>query len=309
MTDAARTSPGATKRRRTATELRREKIRMLARTLSLAWHTYARDKAALGALIFLAIVVLLTIIAPYISPYDPTEAVAPRGAPPGTNGVLLGADLDGRDILSRLLWGGRIAILVGVVPTALATALAIVLGLLAGYVGGWLDQIIMRILDVFFAFPLVLLAIVIAGVLNPGIFTLILSITIALIPYIARLVRTTAISVKQQPYIEAARAGGASTAAILTRYVLPNIVAPVIVYATTLIGLMMVVGSGLSFLGLGIQPPDADWGTMVSEGRSVLKKAPHATAFPGIIIVVVSLSFSFIGDGLRDALDPRARVR
>jgi ABC-type dipeptide/oligopeptide/nickel transport system permease subunit len=169
--------------------------------------------------------------------------------------------------------------------------------------------VIMRVLDIFFAFPLVLMAIVVAGILEPGVATVIIAITIGLVPYITRLVRTTTVSVKQQPYIEAARAGGAGVPTIVTRYVLPNMLAPVIVYATTLIGLMMVVGSGLSFLGLGVQPPDADWGIMVSEGRAVLKKAPHATAFPGLVIVVVSLAFSFVGDGLRDALDPRARLR
>lgn len=299
----------ASTRRRSAAALRRENLHIMARTLGLAWHAYAKDKAAVGALVFLVVVVLLTILAPYISPHDPTEAVGMRGGLPGTDGLVLGGDMDGRDILSRLFWGGRVALLVGVVPTVAATAIAVVLGLLAGYVGGWIDQVVMRVLDVFFAFPLVLLAIVIAGILDPGVGTLILSITIALVPYISRLVRTTTVSVKQEPYIEAARAGGATTPAILARYVLPNMLAPVIVYSTTLIGLMMVVGSGLSFLGLGIQPPDADWGTMVSDGRAVLKKAPHATAFPGFVIVVVSLAFSFIGDGLRDALDPRARVR
>ena len=296
-------------RRRSAAELRRENLHIMVRTLTLAWHAYAKDKAAVGALIFMVIVVLLSIFAPWISPYDPTEAVGTRGGLPGTDGLILGGDMDGRDMLSRLLWGGRVALLIGVVPTAAATFMAVVLGLLAGYIGGWLDQVVMRVLDVFFAFPLVLLAIVIAGILDPGVGTLIISITVALVPYIARLVRTTTVSVKQEPYIEAARAGGATTPAILARYVLPNMLAPVIVYSTTLIGLMMVVGSGLSFLGLGIQPPDADWGTMVSDGRAVLKKAPHATAFPGFIIVIVSLAFSFIGDGLRDALDPRARVR
>jgi ABC-type dipeptide/oligopeptide/nickel transport system permease subunit len=260
-------------------------------------------------LIFLVVVVLISILAPYISPYDPTDAVAKRGAPPGTEGVILGADLDGRDILSRLFWGGRISILIGFVPTVAATAIAVFLGLVAGYIGGWIDQVIMRVLDIFFAFPLVLMAIVVAGILEPGVATVIIAITIGLVPYITRLVRTTTVSVKQQPYIEAARAGGAGVPTIVTRYVLPNMLAPVIVYATTLIGLMMVVGSGLSFLGLGVQPPDADWGIMVSEGRAVLKKAPHATAFPGLVIVVVSLAFSFVGDGLRDALDPRARVR
>ncbi len=308
MTDA----PGLhseSMRRRSAAELRRENLHIMVRTLTLAWHAYAKDKAAVGALIFMVIVVLLSILAPWISPYDPTDAVGTRGGLPGTDGLILGGDMDGRDMLSRLLWGGRVALLIGVVPTVAATFVAVVLGLLAGYIGGWLDQVVMRVLDVFFAFPLVLLAIVIAGILDPGVGTLILSIAVALVPYIARLVRTTTVSVKQEPYIEAARAGGATTPAILARYVLPNMLAPVIVYSTTLIGLMMVVGSGLSFLGLGIQPPDADWGTMVSDGRAVLKKAPHATAFPGFIIVIVSLAFSFIGDGLRDALDPRARVR
>ena len=299
----------STQRKRSAAELRREKLHMMTRTLVLAWHAYAKDKAAVGALIFMAIVLLVTILAPYISPYDPNDAVGTRGGLPGTDGLILGGDMDGRDILSRLFWGGRVALLVGVVPTVSATCIALLLGLLAGYVGGWVDHIIMRILDVFFAFPLVLLAIVIAGILNPGLGTLIFSITIALVPYISRLVRTITVSVKQEPYIEAARAGGAATPTIMMRYILPNMLAPVIVYSTTLIGLMMVVGSGLSFLGLGIQPPDADWGTMVSDGRAVLKKAPHATAFPGFIIIVVSLAFAFIGDGLRDALDPRARVR
>ena len=300
---------GESMRRRSAVELRRENLHIMVRTLTLAWHAYAKDKAAVGALVFMVIVVLLSILAPWISPFDPNEAVGTRGGLPGTDGLILGGDMDGRDMLSRLLWGGRVALLIGVVPTVAATFMAVVLGLFAGYVGGWLDQVVMRVLDVFFAFPLVLLAIVIAGILDPGVGTLIISITVALVPYIARLVRTTTVSVKQEPYIEAARAGGATTPTILARYVLPNMLAPVIVYSTTLIGLMMVVGSGLSFLGLGIQPPDADWGTMVSDGRAVLKKAPHATAFPGFVIVVVSLAFSFIGDGLRDALDPRARVR
>ncbi|MBT3928891.1 MAG: ABC transporter permease, partial [Rhodospirillaceae bacterium] len=203
----------------------------------------------------------------------------------------------------------RIALLVGIGPTVVATLISLFLGLTAGYFGGWFDQIMMRIIDVVFAFPLVLLAIVIAGVLEPGVWTVILAISIALTPYIARLVRTTTLNVKQQPYIEAARAGGAGDAAIILRYILPNMIPPVLVFATTLIGLMMVVGSGLSFLGLGIQPPDADWGIMVAEGRGVLRKAPHITIFPGVVIVLVALSFNFIGDGLRVALDPRRRSR
>jgi len=292
-----------------AWQIRRDRMRFHLRTLKLGWYAFAKDNGALGALFFLIIIVLISLFAPFISPHDPADAVATIAAPPGTEGLLLGADVDGRDILSRLFWGGRIALLVGIGPTVAATLLSLVLGLAAGYIGGWFDQIVMRVVDVVFAFPLVLLAIVIAGVLEPGVITVILAITIALMPYISRLVRTTTLNVKQQPYVEAARAGGASGLSIVLRYILPNMLPPVLVFATTLIGLMMVVGSGLSFLGLGIQPPDADWGTMVAQGRGVLRKAPHVTIFPGVVIVLVALSFNFIGDGLRDALDPRSRSR
>lgn len=275
----------------------------------LAWRAFARDRGSVAALIFILLVVLLSILAPVISPHDPYEAVANRNAPMGSDGVLLGADGDGRDVLSRLLWGGRISLLVGILPTVLATIASLAVGISAGYAGGWFDQIVMRFLDMFFAFPLVLVAIVVAGVLKPGLLTITVAIFIALVPYITRLVRTTTLSVKAQSYIEAARAGGGGTWAIVSRYVLPNTVAPVIVYATTLIGMMMVLGSALSFLGLGVQPPTSDWGLMVAEGRTVLRKAPHATIFPGVMIVLVALAFGFVGDGLRDALDPRGRSR
>lgn len=275
--------------------------------LYLACAAFAEDRAALASLIFLAVVALLAVFAPYVSPHDPFEAVnSLRNAPPGSGDFLLGADSNGRDILTRLIYGGRISLVVGFAPTFLAMAISLVLGLAAGYFGGWVDQVIMRVLDVLFAFPLVLLAIAIAGVLKPGVDTEIVAIMVVLVPYISRIVRTSTISVTAQPYIEAARAGGAGQWAIVLRYVLPNMVSPVIVYTTTLVGLMIVVGSGLSFLGLGAQPPAADWGAMVSEGRVVLRKAPHVTVFPGLLIVAVSLAFNYIGDGLRDALDPKA---
>ena len=273
----------------------------------LAWSAFAEDRAALVSLVFLLIVASLAVFAPYVSPHDPYDAVnTMRNAPPSGEGFLLGADSNGRDILTRLIYGGRISLVVGFAPTFLAMAISLVLGLAAGYFGGWVDQAIMRTLDVFFAFPLVLLAIAIAGVLTPGVGTEIVAITVVLVPYISRIVRTSTISVTAQPYIEAARAGGAGQWTIVSRYVLPNMISPVIVYTTTLVGLMIVVGSGLSFLGLGAQPPAADWGAMVSEGRVVLRKAPHVTVFPGLLIVTVALAFNFIGDGLRDALDPKA---
>jgi len=272
------------------------------------WGAFRRDRAAAASLFFLLFVILATLVAPWISPSDPYDAVnSLRNAPPGTPGFLLGADSDGRDVLSRLIWGGRVSLTVGVVPSVLAMLISLLLGTITGYFGGWIDQVVMRVLDVLFAFPLVLLAIAIAGTLQPGLLTEILAIMIVLVPYISRLVRSSTVSVKELPFIEAAKAGGATPLDILVRYVLPNILTPVIAYTTTLIGLMIVVGSGLSFLGLGIQPPAADWGTMVSDGRVALKTAPHITIFPGILIALVSLAFNFLGDGLTAMLDPRAR--
>jgi ABC-type dipeptide/oligopeptide/nickel transport system permease subunit len=163
----------------------------------------------------------------------------------------------------------------------------------------------MRCLDVVFAFPMVLLAIAIAGAMRPGVITEIIAITVILVPYFARMARTATESVMPMPFIEAARAAGGTPVAIMLRYILPAVFSPVLVYATTLIGLMIVVGSGLSFLGLGVQPPTADWGAMVAEGRVVLRRAPHVTIIPGVAILVVSLAFNFLGDGIGDALDPR----
>jgi ABC-type dipeptide/oligopeptide/nickel transport system permease subunit len=268
--------------------------------------SFARDRGALVSGLFLLAVVLAVLFAPLIAHYGPDEADnLARYMPIGTPGHILGTDQQGRDMLARLLFGGRVSLLVGVVPTLVAGAIGLGLGLTAGFVRGLVDQIIMRCLDVVFAFPMVLLAIAIAGSMRPGVLTEILAITIVLIPYFARLARTATEGVTPMPFIEAARAAGGAPMTIMVRYVLPNVFSPVIVYATTLMGLMIVVGSGLSFLGLGVQPPTADWGAMVAEGRVVLRRAPHVTILPGCAILVVSLAFNFLGDGVRDALDPR----
>jgi len=268
---------------------------------------FSADRMALGSTVFLVAVGILVLLAPILNIQDPYEAVkSMRNAPPGTAEFLLGADGHGRDVLSRMIWGGRVSLLIGILPTVAAMVISLFLGIIAAYWGGWFDILIMRSLDVLFAFPLVLLAIAIAGVMEPGIVTEILAITIILIPYISRLVRTSTLSVIAQPYIEAAHAGGAGSTILIFRFILPNMIAPVIVYATTLIGLMIVVGSGLSFLGLGVQPPVADWGEMVSEGRVVLRKAPHVTLFPGLAILFVSLAFNYVGDGLQNVLNPKS---
>ncbi len=277
--------------------------------VKMSLFTFSRHKVSFAAFVFLLVVFVISILAPYIAPHDPYEAVGWRNSLPGEEGLLLGADGDGRDVLSRLIWGGRISLLIGVAPTVLAMFASLAIGVVAGYVGRWVDQIIMRALDIFFAFPIVLMATVVAGILKPGLATVCIAIFIALIPYITRLVRTTTLSIKSEAYVEAAYAAGANGWEIVSRYIVPNVVAPVIVYTTTLMGMMVVLGSALGFLGFGVQPPIADWGTMVEEGRVVLRKAPHVTIFPGLAIVSVAVAFGFVGDGLRDVLDPRLHGR
>ncbi|HVQ74872.1 MAG TPA: ABC transporter permease [Candidatus Binatia bacterium] len=269
---------------------------------------FARDRQAL---LGLAIVVLLAgaaVAAPLVSPGDPIGAAeVDRLSPIGTPGHLLGTDEQGRDILSRLIWGGRISLLVGIVPSLAAGAIALLLGLAAGYGEGLLDQVIMRALDVFFAFPLVLLAIAIVGVIGPGVGNQMFALTVVLIPYSTRVVRTATLSVKPLEFVEGARALGAGRRRVVLRHLLPNVLPPLLVYTSTLVGMMIVASAGLSFLGLGVQPPTPDWGVMVGSGRLVLYRAAHVATIPGIVIVVAALAFNFVGDGIREALNPRAR--
>ena len=274
------------------------------------WTVFTSDAAALLGLVVIVITVVVSLTVPLFSPYDPTVAIAGiRLAPPLTPGHLLGGDSQERDELARLLWGGRISLLVSVVPIVMATAISLALGLLAGYAGGIVDALIMRVLDVFFAFPTVLIGVAIAAALGPNERNQMVAITILLVPYISRVVRTAVLSVKELPHIEASRALGASHVRIVTRHILPNAVPAVVVYATTLVGMMMVLAAGLSFLGLGVQPPTPDWGVMVKDGKDVLGIAPWVSTLPGLAILVLALAFTFLGDGLRDALDPALRSR
>lgn len=266
-----------------------------------------RDRKLSVLLMCLLLVVVLAVLAPVISPYDPNAAVAAQSNMPiGSEGLLLGSDNQARDIMSRTLAGARISLLVSILPTVAATIISLVVGLVAGFVGGRVDTALMAVLDIFFAFPIVLLAIAVAGVMGPGLLTVIVSILVVLLPYITRVARVSTQQVASRLYVEAARSAGAGPMTLMLRYILPNMVGPVIVYATTLIGLMIVVASGLSFLGLGVQPPTADWGAMVAEGAGVLRNAPHVTFVPGLMIVLTALLFNLIGDRLRDMFDPRS---
>ena len=276
--------------------------------LQLTYQGIKKDKLAFCALWFLVIVILISIMAPVIAPEGYNEARPElRLAPLLTSGHIFGTDGQGRDILVRLIYGGRISLPIAAVPVLFSGIMGFFIGLVAGYSRGALNQIIMRIMDVFFAFPMVLLAIAIAGILGPGMMNVMLSIVIVLVPYVARVAFTATMVIRDFEFVEAAQAGGASRLRIMFREILPNIFSPIFVYCTTLFGNMIIMAAGLSFLGLGIQPPVPDWGIMCSDGRSVLGVAPHVTAIPGIMILLVSLSLNLIGDGLRDALDPRLR--
>jgi peptide/nickel transport system permease protein len=276
----------------------------------LAMRALRRDKAAAAALVVLALVTLAAIFAPLISPEDPLVGdPRMRLLPPGTPGHLLGLDGQGRDILSRLIWGGRYSLSVAVVPVVCAGAVALVIGMASGYSGGRWGEFVMRVLDIVFAFPIVLFAIAIAAVLGPGLLNSMVAIGITLVPYMARVVYTATVQEAGKDYVEAARAAGASRLEILCKQLLPNVLSPLVVYGTTLAGLVIVLAAGLSFLGVGITPPAPDWGVMTSDGRDVLLEGyAHVATIPGLVILVVALAFNLLGDGIRDALDPHKQT-
>jgi peptide/nickel transport system permease protein len=265
-----------------------------------------RDRAALGGLGLVALVALLSLLAPVLAPYDPDAVdAANRLAPFGAPGHWLGTDDLGRDIWSRLLWGGQVSLVVGLLPVGLALVAGTALGALAGYARGRIDGVIMRCLDILLAFPAYLLAIAIVSSLGAGLQNAILAIALVLVAAFARLVRGSVLSVREREFIHAARLAGARDVRIVWRHVLPNVMSPVIVFATLEAGRTMIFAAGLSFLGLGAQPPTAEWGSMLAQGRGLLNIAPHVASLPGVAILLVSLGLNLFGDGLRDALDPR----
>ncbi|OBA35714.1 ABC transporter permease [Gordonia sp. 852002-51296_SCH5728562-b] len=276
----------------------------------LAVRAFCRDRVALGAMIILLLITAASICAPLLTPYSPVSGnPVDRLAGIGTPGHPLGLDGQGRDIAARLLYGGRNSLLVAVAPVAVVFPLSLLIGLFAGYRRSRSGEILMRILDVLFAFPLVLLAIALAAVLGAGLNNVMIAIAITLIPYMARVAYTATVQESGKEYVEAARAYGANPLQVMFREIAPNVIAQLVVYATTLCGLMVVVAAGLSFLGVGVIPPMPDWGIMTSDGSSVvLEGVYHIATIPGLVILVVALSFNLIGDGIRDALDPRKQT-
>ncbi len=267
-----------------------------------------RDKMAIAGAVFLVTVALISLLAPFLSPYDPLETnLSQRLLPLGSPQHPLGTDDLGRDMLSRLIWGGRISLLVGFAAVLWAMLFGVVVGLVAGFYGRWLDSLAMRVIDILMAFPAILLAIAIVASLGPGLFNTMIAVAIVGIPYYARIVRGSVLSLREQEFVQAAFVVGASNWRIIARHILPNSLAPLIVAATLDVGWMIMAAAGMSFLGLGAQPPMAEWGVMLSEGRKFIRHAAHVSILPGSAIFLVVLALNLLGDGLRDALDPRLR--
>ena len=272
------------------------------------WRRLKKDKVAVAGGCILVLVILLSLAAPLLTGYEPNSVeMVDRLLPPGSPGHLLGTDHLGRDMLTRLLYGGRISVAIGFIAVAIAMFFGILIGLLAGYYKGLFDILSMRFIDILMAFPYVLLAIAIIAALGPGLLNAMIAISIVGIPYYARIVRGTVLSLREQEYIEAQKALGSSDLRILFKHILPNALSPIIVAATLDVGWMIVAASGMSFLGLGAQPPMAEWGVMLSDGKDFLRSAPFISLLPGLAIFIVVLSLNLLGDGLRDALDPRLK--
>jgi ABC-type dipeptide/oligopeptide/nickel transport system permease subunit len=258
-----------------------------------------------------AVVILLILVAtaaPYIAPYDPTHQDLANSLVAPSMAHLAGTDVHGRDIFSRILYGTRISLRIGFLGMLLGCVVGVILGLFAGYYGGWADTVIMRLLDVQLAFPGLLVAICIIAIIGPGLENVIVAVGIFSVPLFARVTRGQVLFLKEQEFILAARMLGAQDGRIMLNHLLPNAVAPILVLCTLRIATAILTAASLSFLGLGAQPPTPEWGAMLSDGRALLTIAPHVATTPGLAILIAVLSFNLLGDGLRDALDPRLRV-
>jgi peptide/nickel transport system permease protein len=263
-----------------------------------------RDPVAVGAGLVVLVLILLAILGPWIVPADPYKtSMLGRLKPIGSPGYPLGSDELGRDLLSRLIVGARLSLFMGLTPVLCAFILGTTLGLIAGYVGGWVNSMIMRTVDVLYAFPSVLLAIALSGALGAGVFNALLSLTIVFTPPIARVAESVTAQVRHRDYVDAARASGAGAFSIIRVHVLGNVLGPIFVYATSLIAVSMILASGLSFLGLGVKPPEPEWGLMLNTLRTAIYTQPWIAALPGVMIFITSIAFNLLSDSLRSAMD------
>lgn len=264
-------------------------------------------KLVLAGVIIVVLMVVAAVFAPWIAPYNPYETNLKRALQPISPEHLLGTDALGRDLLSRLIFGSRTSLIVGIVSVAIAASLGMTLGMLAGFFGGKLNMVIMRLIDSLMAFPMILLALVVASILGGGLVNIMIAIGIALTSVYARLMCGQVLSIKELDFITATRAAGGKSLFIMVRHIFPNCFPPLIVLVTMQMGSAILAEAGLSYLGIGIAPPGAAWGAMVNDGYKYLLKMPMLSFAPGVAIMLVVFAFNMVGDGLRDALDPRLR--
>ena len=275
------------------------------RRLREGWQRFRRHRTAMAGLVLLVGLLALALTAPLLTSYNPERQNLSQALRPVSLAHPLGTDHLGRDMLARLLYGGRLSLLIGFLAVGLGVAIGVPLGAVSGFQGGFTDLVIQRFADILLSFPGFLLALSLVAILGVGLQNVIISVGISAVPSFIRLVRGSVLSIREQVYVQAAHAIGQRQGAIIFRHVLPNAMAPVIVQATLSLGFAILVAAGLGFLGLGVQPPTPEWGTMLGEGRQYIFRAPGLTTYPGLVIFLAVLGFNLFGDGLRDALDPR----
>jgi peptide/nickel transport system permease protein len=283
------------------------KVKKKKSRISEIWRQLKKNKIAVISLWVIVFVVLVAVFAPLLAPYsyeeqDRTDTFA---APSGKH--LLGTDKMGRDVFSRLVWGSRQSLMIGAVSTAISALIGIILGAIAGYYGGWLDNLLMRLLDIYQSIPMFLLCVTFAAILGPSLTNAVIAIGISMVPGFARLMRASILSVREMEYVEAAKSINASNGRIIRKHIIPNAISPLIVSITMGVGSSALAGAGLSFIGLGVQPPIPEWGGMISDARNIMRAHGELAMYPGICVIITVLAFNLLGDGLRDALDPRLK--
>lgn len=271
-------------------------------------NRFKKNKTAVFGLIIVVILIFVALFAPYIAPYKYDEVNYSESLKPPSSKHLFGTDILGRDIFSRIIYGSRVSLEVGIIAVAISVIIGVTLGLISGYFGGWLDALIMRLVDITYSFPFLLFAIAIMTILGPGMINVFIAIGIINWAWFARVTRGSVLSAKEQEYVLAAVAMGASPGRIMFKHIMPNVIAPVIVGAALNSGYAILAEAALSFLGIGVQPPYPSWGLMLSDARNYISTAPWMTIYPGLAIALTVLGFILLGNGLRDAIDPRLKI-
>lgn len=277
------------------------------------WHYFSRNKGAVIGLVIFLVILVVAVLAPVFAPHSPSEQnrdallLVPSWSEGGNLSYLLGTDAVGRDILSRLIYGARFSLFIGLVVVTLSVISGVLVGLVAGYVGGKTDIVIMRIMDIILAFPSLLLALVLVAVLGPGLLNAMIAISLVNQPHFVRLTRASVLAEREKEYVIASKVAGAGTLRIMFFTILPNCLGPLIVQATLAFSAAILDAAALGFLGMGAQPPTPEWGTMLAEAREFIQRAPWVVTFPGLAILITVLAINLMGDGLRDALDPKLK--